>query len=74
MIPVHDSFVFEASLEHLEEVAELTGKVMRETLANYFPVLKPRVDINIAHPHCWNKDGCLGFEIHEDGSLVEVKG
>ena len=74
IIPVHDSFVFEAPLDQLEEVAELTARVMRETLKHYFPDLTPRVHINISNPECWNKDGCLGFEIHADGSLVEVHG
>jgi DNA polymerase I len=57
IIPLHDSFIFEAPLEKLEEVAELTEKVMCYTLQEYFPELNPRVEINISRPECWNKDG-----------------
>ena len=57
LIPLHDSYIFEAPLEHLDEVAQLTGRIMCETVTEYFPVLKPRVDINVEHPQCWNKDG-----------------
>lgn len=64
LIPLHDSYIFEAPLEHLEEVAELTGRVMREAVREYFPVLKPRTDINIEHPQCWNKDGDINVFDH----------
>jgi DNA polymerase-1 len=57
ILPMHDAFVFEAPLEVLGEVAELTGRVLREAVEEYFPVLRPRTEINVTHPHCWNKDG-----------------
>ena len=42
---------------HLETVAELTSRVMCDTLQEYFPVLRPQVEVNISRPDCWNKDG-----------------
>jgi DNA polymerase-1 len=57
VIPMHDAVVFEAPLEHLAAVAELTGRVMIETVREWFPALRPRVEVNVAHAECWNKDG-----------------
>ena len=56
LLPHHDAFVFEAPKEHLKEVAELTSRVMCEAVQEMFPMLKPRAEINIEHPECWNKD------------------
>lgn len=56
LLPMHDAFVFEAPLPVLEEVANLTGRVMCETVRECFPELQPRADLNILHPGCWNKD------------------
>jgi hypothetical protein len=30
---------------------------MRGAVQEYFPALRPQVDVNVEHPHCWNKDG-----------------
>lgn len=57
VLPMHDAFVFEAPLDSLGEVAGLTERVMCETVQEWFPELEPRVDVNIARPECWNKDG-----------------
>jgi DNA polymerase-1 len=57
IIPMHDAFVFEAPLDVLEKVAELTRRVMCEAVQEYFPKLRPEVEVNIEHPECWNKDG-----------------
>jgi len=57
IIPVHDAFIFEAPLESLKTVAELTSRVMCNTLQEYFPILRPQVETNISKPECWNKDG-----------------
>jgi len=57
IIPLHDAFIFEAPLKHLEDVAQLTQRVMCETLQEYFPVLRPQAEVNISRPDCWNKDG-----------------
>jgi DNA polymerase-1 len=57
IIPLHDAFIFEAPLAELETVAELTSRVMCDTLQEYFPVLRPQVEVNISRPDCWNKDG-----------------
>ncbi len=59
LIPLHDSFVFEVPLEHLEQVAKLTEEVMCQTVREHFPQLRPQVDVNISHPECWNKEGCI---------------
>lgn len=57
IIPLHDAFIFEAPLDALETVAVLTSRVMCDTLQEYFPVLRPQVEVNIVRPDCWNKDG-----------------
>jgi DNA polymerase-1 len=57
VLPMHDAFIFEAPKKHLRTVAKITAEVMRSTVQEYFPVLDPQVEINIDHPHCWNKDG-----------------
>jgi DNA polymerase-1 len=57
ILPMHDAFMFEAPRRHLEVVAKLTAEEMRGAVQAYFPVLDPRVDINIDRAHCWNKDG-----------------
>lgn len=56
-IPVHDAFVFEAPLEVLGTVADLTKRVMCDTVQEYFPELQPQAEVNISDPSCWNKDG-----------------
>ena len=57
LVPLHDAYLFEAPLDTLQEVASLTGRVLCETVQEYFPVLQPRVETNIEYPACWNKDG-----------------
>jgi DNA polymerase I len=57
ILPMHDAFVFEAPQHQLQTVAKITAEEMRGAVQTYFPELDPQVDINIDHPHCWNKDG-----------------
>ena len=57
IIPVHDAFIFEAPLNELSTVANLTSRIMCEVLQEYFPALRPQVEVNISRPDCWNKDG-----------------
>ena len=57
IIPLHDAYIFEAPLVELKTVAELTSRVMCDTLQEYFPRLKPQVEVNTSRPDCWNKDG-----------------
>jgi DNA polymerase-1 len=57
VIALHDELVFESPLDVLGVVAELTGDVMCQAVEEHFPVLRPRVDVNIHDPSCWNKDG-----------------
>lgn len=59
MVNLHDSIIFEAPKEHFEEVSEITASIMKLTLQEHYPALEPKVDLNIAHPHCWNKYGKL---------------
>jgi hypothetical protein len=54
---MHDAFVFEVPRSHLKAVAKVTAEVMLNTVQEYFPSLRPQVEINIDHPTCWNKDG-----------------
>lgn len=57
LIPLHDSYVFEAPLGCLSEVAELTRIIMCETVSEFFPSILARAEVNIAYPQSWNKDG-----------------
>jgi DNA polymerase-1 len=57
IIPLHDAFIFEFPQKELKTVVELTERVMCETIQEFFPVLRPKVEANIEHPECWNKDG-----------------
>ena len=57
ILPLHDAYVFEAPLVHLETVGRITAEVMSSTVQEFYPALDPRVDVNIDHPHCWNKNG-----------------
>ena len=57
ILAVHDAFIYEAPLEHMEEVGKLTINVMVQAVIEYFPQLKPRIDLNDSQPQCWTKDG-----------------
>jgi DNA polymerase-1 len=57
LVPLHDAYLFEAPLESLREVADLTGRALCEAVQECFPALRPQVEMNIEHPGCWNKDG-----------------
>jgi DNA polymerase-1 len=57
IVPLHDAFVFKAPLQVLEEVGELTRRMLCESVQEYFPQLRPRAEVNVLWPHCWNKDG-----------------
>jgi DNA polymerase-1 len=65
ILSVHDSFIFETPLGKLEDIAEQTRKIMCNTLKSFFPVLTPRVDINIDFQASWNKDGNLDLNIED---------
>ncbi len=54
---VHDAYVFEAPLDTLPEVAQLVSDVMVQSVQELWPELRPRTDINIKNPSCWNKEG-----------------
>jgi DNA polymerase I-like protein with 3'-5' exonuclease and polymerase domains len=56
IIPVHDAFVFEAPLDELASVAELTRSVLIQTVQEWFPDLRARAEINIKYPECWNHE------------------
>ncbi|MDB5312976.1 MAG: polymerase [Gemmataceae bacterium] len=57
IVPLHDAFVFEAPIERLEAVGELTREALCQVVQEAFPELRPRAEVNIAKPGCWNKDG-----------------
>src|SRR5207248_6406989 len=46
IVALHDAYVYEAPLEVLSEVGELTRRVMRETVEEHFPVLRPEAEVN----------------------------
>jgi DNA polymerase-1 len=57
IVPLHDAYVFEAPIESIQQVGVLTGRVLCESVQEYFPLLRPRAEVNVKQPHCWNKDG-----------------
>ena len=57
VVPLHDSFVFQAPKDNFKQVTRLTKRIMKEVFQEFFPVLKPRVEVNVSKPHCWNKAG-----------------
>jgi hypothetical protein len=57
LLTQHDSVVFEAPTGRLRKVARLTARELRAAVRWWFPQLRPRVEVNIDHPECWNKDG-----------------
>jgi DNA polymerase I-like protein with 3'-5' exonuclease and polymerase domains len=57
ILPVHDAVVFECPLAAVQEIAELTRRVLCDAVQEFFPQLRPRAVLNIAHPECWSKDG-----------------
>ncbi|HHX8482695.1 TPA: DNA polymerase [Vibrio diabolicus] len=60
VLAMHDAFIFEAPLDHMEEVGTLTTNVMIQAVIEHFPELKPRIDLNDSAPQCWTKDGDVG--------------
>jgi DNA polymerase I len=50
LIALHDAYIYEAPLENLREVGELTRRVMTEVVEEYFPALRPRAEINDQYP------------------------
>ncbi|NCU41052.1 hypothetical protein EOL73_04860, partial [Candidatus Saccharibacteria bacterium] len=60
LIPLHDSYIFEAPLDVLEDVAQITSEIMCNSVQHFFPKLEPKTEINILHPERWNKDGDIG--------------
>jgi hypothetical protein len=57
IIPRHDAHVYEAPLGSLREAGALTERVMCEAVEEYFPVLRPRAEVNDGCTACWNKEG-----------------
>lgn len=54
LIPMHDSFVFEAPIENYDEVCRITKRVMQRTFKDLFPVLNPKVTVT-KHRESWTK-------------------
>ena len=57
IIPFHDAIVFEAPLDKMEVVANLTKEELCRAVQERFPQLNPQADVNIERPDCWNKSG-----------------
>jgi len=53
IVPMHDEFVFEAPEDRLQEVAKLTARVMRETMREFFPELRPKAEIAKTDKRSW---------------------
>ena len=59
IIPVHDAFVFEAPVDRVREVAELTRSVLVRTVQEWFPDLQPRAQVNIGIPNAGTTRGTM---------------
>lgn len=57
ILPVHDSVVIECDRADIEAVANEARWIMAHSLRRFYPALRPRVDVNMSRPECWNKDG-----------------
>jgi len=57
LLPVHDEFVFECPADQLDEVADLTRRVLVEAVQERYPDLRPRADANTNRPDRWSKEG-----------------
>ncbi len=57
VLPLHDAVLMECPAGEIDEVAERARRIMEDALRAYYPKLLPRVEVNKAHPECWNKDG-----------------
>ena len=58
ILPVHDSILIECPRGRIRDVAERSSRIMADALQAIYPELSPKVDVNMAQPQCWNKDGC----------------
>jgi len=62
LVPMYDSIVFEAPLNQLQYFIELVSNEMRSAMQQYFPVLKPKVEVNDFAVQYWNsKDSLVSF-------------
>jgi len=57
VLPVHDSILIECPDHEVEEVSTRAAQILEDAVRDYYPKLKPKVDVNRSHPECWNKDG-----------------
>lgn len=57
VLPIHDAVLIECPANEIDAVAERARAIMEDALRAFYPVLEPRVEVNKAHPECWNKDG-----------------
>ncbi|NAZ97311.1 DNA polymerase [Vibrio toranzoniae] len=64
ILAMHDAFIYEAPLDHMEEIGQLTRNVMIQAVVEFFPEIKPRIDLNDSAPQCWTKDGDAGSVKH----------
>ena len=62
--------------DRLEAVAGLTQRVLIEAVQERFPELRPRAEVNIDRPECWNDEGRAGslreLVDEPDGRNVEL--
>lgn len=54
---VHDAVVIECDQDRLDDVAQLSKRIMGLALSEIYPKLIPKVEVNMSAPWCWNKDG-----------------
>lgn len=57
LVPLYDSIVFECPIDRLKEITGVVVDCMRNSMKEFFPMLKPKVTVNDSSPCCWNSDG-----------------
>lgn len=57
VLPIHDAILIECATSAVEDVAAGAKAIMQDALRAYYPELIPKVEVNLMHSACWNKDG-----------------
>jgi DNA polymerase-1 len=57
VLPMHDGVLIECDVDKVEAVCARGQELMVQAFQEFFPALRPRVDVNASAPWCWNKDG-----------------
>lgn len=57
VLPIYDAVLIECPATQIDDVVARAVPIMEHALRSYYPVLRPRVEVNREHVECWNKNG-----------------